>query len=568
MAKKLETNVLYYGDNLDVLHKHIADESVDLIYLDPPFNSNRSYNVLFKETTGAGSEAQIEAFEDTWHWGVSAQHAYEEVVTGSNQRLARMLAAMLDALGHNDVTAYLAMMAIRLDQLFRVLKEGGSIYLHCDPTAGPYLRVLMDAVFGPTMFRSEISWRRTGAHNKGNRFAPIHDTILFYTKGNAKTWTRPKRPYMRGHVEEFFVKDGDGYRTNYYGNVLTGSGIRGGESGQPWMGFDPTAKGRHWAIPKRLLDELDEDLSPLTQHQKLDKLYELGFIKIVAGEAWPIYEHRITPSDGQPIGDMWAFQPYTRGTVFGTEAGIDEDVRWLSTRDKERLGYQTQKPLGLLERIISASSKPGDVVLDPFCGCGTAVDAAERLDRQWIGIDITHLAISLIRRRMQDRYKGIEIKVIGEPVDLTGARELAATRPAQFEYWAIDKLDGQPTGGKGVDLDGVLPFIEFGGKAKRAVVSVKGTKNVSPEMIRELRGAMSDDKPIGILVLLTDPTPGMKTQATAAGSYQSGDKKYPSIQILTVKDLLDGKRPDVPPKISPFAQASKEHEAAETPKLL
>ncbi len=565
---KLETNTLYYGDNLDVLRKYIPDESVDLIYLDPPFNSNRSYNVLFKEATGAGSEAQIEAFGDTWHWGPSAQQSYEELVTGPHQRAGRIIAAMVEGLGRNDVTAYLAMMAIRLVELHKKLKNTGSLYLHCDPTAGPYLRVLIDGVFGPTLFRNEIVWRRTGAHNKSKRYGPIHDTILFYTKSDERTWNNPSRAYMRGHVDEFFVKDEEGYRTKYYGNVITGSGVRGGESGKPWHGIDPTAKGRHWAIPAKLLEEVEEDLSEMSQHEKLDRLYELGHIKIVPGDAWPMYEHRVDPSKGQRLSDIWAFQPYTNGTVFGSHDGLDEDVRWLSTRDKERLGYPTQKPLGLLERIVSASSKPGDVVLDPFCGCGTAVHAAQKLGREWIGIDITYLAIGLIRRRLLDAFPGVVIKEEGQPKDVGAARHLAATRPSQFELWALDQIDAQPTGGRGPALDGVMPFIEFGGKVKRAIVSVKGTKVVTPEMIRELRGTLGADSPIGILLLLNPPTAGMKTQAVAAGFYESDGKKYQRVQILAVADLFKGKMPKVPPKISPFSQAQAEREKVEKPQLL
>ncbi len=279
-------------------------------------------------------------------------------------------------------------------------------------------------------------------------------------------------------------------------------------------------------------------------------------------------EHRVDPSSGQRLSDIWAFQPYTTGTVFGSDEGIDEDIRWLSTRDKERLGYPTQKPLGLLQRIVEASSNPGDVVLDPFCGCGTAVHAAQKLGRQWIGIDITYLAIGLIRRRLQDAFPGVVIREEGQPKDVAAARHLAVARPSQFELWALDQVDAQPTGGRGPALDGVMPFIEFGGKVKRAIVSVKGTKVVTPEMIRELRGALGADSPIGILLLLNLPTPGMKTQAAAAGFYECDGKKYPRVQILTVADLLKGKSPNVPPKISPFSQAKAERERIEKPQLL
>jgi site-specific DNA-methyltransferase (adenine-specific) len=576
---ELNTNVLYYGDNLDILRKYTAEGSVDLIYLDPPFNSQADYNILFREATGAGSDAQIEAFGDTWHWGTAAAKAYEEVVTGPKQEVAGVLKAMVEGLRHNDVTAYLCMMAVRLVELHRVLRQGGSIYLHCDPTAGHYLKVLMDSVFGPTVFRNEIVWRRTGAHNKGRRFAPIHDTLLFYTKGPSSAWAFPARPYMQGHVDEFFVKDGDWYRTNYFGNVLTGSGVRGGESGKPWRGFDPTAKGRHWAIPKRLLDEVNEDFTGWGQHEKMDRLYELGYIRITPGEAWPIYEHRITPADGQPMSDIWSFQPYTGGTVFGTQKGVDEDVRWLSPRDKERLGYPTQKPLALLERIINASSNPGGIVLDPFCGCGTAVHAAQRLGRLWIGIDITHLAIGLVRRRMRDAFPSLEIEVIGEPRDLSGARDLAQRDKYQFQWWALDRLGAQPVSGKkkGADkgIDGVIPVV-VGGKAERPVygrviVSVKGGEHVNVAMVRDLVGVLEREKePIGVLLTLEPPTQPMVTEAATAGFYHNDlwQKDYARVQILTVEEMLAGKRPDIPPTRSPFAQAPLEREERRTRRML
>ena len=331
-------------------------------------------------------------------------------------------------LGDNDVLAYLSMMAPRLVELRRALKPTGSLYLHCDPTASHYLKMLLDAVFGGHNFRSEIIWRRTGAHNKALRWAPIHDVIFFYTKSETFYWAGPHSPHMKGHVEANFAADGEGgYRTNYYGNVLTGSGTRNGESGAEWRGFDPTAKGRHWAIPGRVWEEVGVSPKGRTQHQKLDLLLKLGVIKIEKGAAWPIYELKVDPKRGPATPDIWAFQPYTAGTVFGTARGIDEDVRWLNPRDAERLSYPTQKPEGLLERIVSASSKKDDVVLDPFCGCGTTIAAAQTLERRWIGIDITNLAITLIRHRLRDAY-GDDVErtyeIIGEPVSLPDAEVL------------------------------------------------------------------------------------------------------------------------------------------------
>ncbi len=367
-------NYLYYGDNLDVLREHLPDESVDLVYLDPPFNSNRSYNVLFADRSGADSQAQIEAFDDTWTWSQESDAAFRELVKGGAPvKVADAIDAMRRLLGDNDVLAYLVMMTQRLVELRRVLKPTGSLYLHCDPTASHYLKVMLDAIFGPTQFRNEITWRRTGAHGKLRRFGPIHDVILYYTKSSVFTWNYPRKPYMRGHVEEYFVQDDDGqWKTNYYGNVLTGSGLRGGESGQPWRGVDPSAKGRHWAIPGALLADLDEDISHLSQHEKLTRLHELGYVKFVEGQAWPVYERYIQPGDGTPAPDIWAYQPYTEGTVFGTDEGIDVDVRWLSTRDRERLRYPTQKPIALLK---GSSRRPQ--MRETWCSI-RSVDAGRR----------------------------------------------------------------------------------------------------------------------------------------------------------------------------------------------
>ena len=208
---EFKPNTLYYGDNLTVL-RDFPSECVDLVYLDPPFNSNRSYNVLFKEAQGTESEAQIQAFEDTWHWGVEGVTAatYDEVVRRGDE-VGRMLQAFVDALGHNDVTAYLTMMAPRLVELRRVLKPTGSIYLHCDPTASHYLKALMDAVFGAVNFKSEIVWKRTSAHNAARRFGPVHDTLFHYSRSDSYTWNRVFQPYDESYIDTFYrYTDADG----------------------------------------------------------------------------------------------------------------------------------------------------------------------------------------------------------------------------------------------------------------------------------------------------------------------------------------------------------------------
>jgi site-specific DNA-methyltransferase (adenine-specific) len=547
-------NRLYYGDNLDIMRRYIDKESVDLVYLDPPFNSSRNYNVIFEQNSDDTAGAQIKAFEDTWHWDHIAAVAFKEIVEAGGQT-SEVMRAFRSFLGESDMMAYLVMMAPRLVELRRCLKATGCLFLHCDPTACHYLKILLDAIFGKEMFRNEIVWRRTGSHGKVKRFGPLHDIILFYSKSNNYQWKFLKKPYMKGHVEENFVKVGKRYRTNYYGNVLTGSGLRGGESGKIWKGFNPSAKGRHWAVPGALIQDLDEDLSGLTQHQKLDRLLEMGFIKIIEGQAWPIYERFITETDGQAIGDIWAFQPYTNGTVFNTDECIDEDVRWLSPQDQERLGYPTQKPEGLLSRIINSCTKNEDIVLDPFCGCGTTISVAQKLKRQWIGIDITHLAITLMKTRLRDTFgESIksEYKVVGEPVDLAGARELAKTDPYQFQWWALGLVGARPVEQKkGADkgIDGRLTFHDDKtGKTRQVIFSVKAGQ-VHSSHIRDLAGVLEREKAeMGALITMEPPTRNMVREASAADLYVSQDmrKTYPKIQILTIEELLKGKKPEMP----------------------
>ena len=566
------TGRLFYGDNLDIMRKYrssyFTDESVNLIYLDPPFNSNRSYNVLFRSKSGEDSQAQIEAFDDTWAWSVEVEAQYQELIEDPDTptRVAEAMQAFRDILGTNDVLAYLVMMTPRLLELHRILRSDGSLYLHCDPTASHYLKLILDTIFGPRCFRNEIIWRRTGAHGKVKRFAPTHDVILFYTKSDSDNykWRGATKPYMRGHVEEYFVRDERGWRTNYYGNVLTGSGTRNGESGKPWRGFDPTAKGRHWAIPGAVVADCGEDLSGLSQHEKLDRLYELGYIKIQPGAAWPIYEHYIQPGDGTPAPDIWAYQPYTEGTVFGTDRGIDADVRWLNPKDRERLGYPTQKPLGLLERIIAASTDPGDVVFDPFCGCGTTVDAAEKLGRRWIGIDITYLSIDLIRDRLKTTHGDSvldRIEIHGVPRDLQGASALFQQSAFEFERWAVSMVGGRPNQKQVADrgIDGVIKFLSGRRKVNgRILVSVKGGQTPNPAWVRDLLGTVETEKAeMGVLIIAAKPTRGVLSAAETAGIYEwpANRQKFPRIQVITIEQLLKGERVESPPILSPYMEA-------------
>lgn len=562
---------LHYGDNLDVMRKMPAG-IFDLTYLDPPFKSDIDYNLLFTEDGIAPDEAQWTAFKDTWLWDQGAQGAFEEIQDIPNPRLVNLVNALHVGLEKTPMLAYLVNMAVRLVEIRRVMKDEGSIYLHCDPTASHYLKMLMDAIFGPQAFKNEIIWRRTGSHNKAKRWAPIHDTLLFYTNSGTYTWNNPRRPYMTGHVKSYFVADGKGgYKTNYYGNVLTGAGTRNGESGLPWMGFDPTAKGRHWAVPGAIWEEVGIDPSGLSQHQKLNLLHSKGFVKITPGQAWPIYERTIQPGEGPAASDLWTFQPYTEGTVFGTNDGIDADVRWLSPQDVERLGYPTQKPVGLLKRLIMASSKPGDTVFDPFCGCGTTVAAAEELKRDWVGIDVSPFAISLIRKQRLSSFKylkeGVDYDVTGLPTTLAGAKMMWGQDTKAFEVWCLTELDGIPNEKKGGDkgIDGRIAFKPDGKKAQFAVVSVKGGK-LKADDVRSLSHVAQREKAsslgFGVLVSMYEPTKGMKTDAASAGSATFNGTKYPLIQLITVNEMLHGKRPNLP-LISPgAAYAGKKSKAS------
>jgi site-specific DNA-methyltransferase (adenine-specific) len=514
-------NQLYFGDNLEVLRKHIPVASVDLIYLDPPFNSNATYNILFAEKNGTKSGAQITAFEDTWHWGKESEEAFDDVVKLGPKKLADLLLALRSFLGSNDMMAYLTMMAIRLVELHRVLKPNGSLYLHCDPTASHFIKMLLDSIFSPRNFRNEISWKRTSAHSSARRYGPVHDVLFFYSKSDAYIWnpihTKYDEKYLKSHYTQ---TDPDGRR--WRADNLTAFGVRRGSSGMPWRGFDVTAKGNHWKFSIEKLSELDA----------------AGRIYWPPGGGWPAYKRYLDEVKGVPLQDMWT------------------DIPPINPQAKERLGYPTQKPEALLERIIKASSHEGDLVLDPFCGCGTAVAVAERLKRRWIGIDITHLAIKLIKRRLSDTFptEPPVYEVIGEPVDLKSAEALALEDRYKFEWWALDMVDARPAQDKkkGADrsIDGVIYFQEkTGGKYHKIIVQVKSGQ-VGVSQIMELKGALEREQAaIGGFLTLRAPTRRMREEAAAAGFYDSEHppgRRFPRLQILTIAELFAGKKLQYP----------------------
>ena len=458
-------NQLYFGDNLDVLRNSIPDESVDLIYLDPPFNSKANYNVLFKEVKGTPSAAQIEAFTDFWHWDDTAARTYQELLTSGDAPVAllELLQGFENFLRNSNMMAYLVMMSPRLVELHRVLKPTGSLYLHCDPTASHYLKLLLDAVFGKKNFQNEIIWAYKSGGASKRRFARKHDVIFFYTKHNKKylfntqkekSYNRDLKPYNFEGVEEY----------------------------QDEVGW---------------------------------------YTKVNMKDVWNI--------------DM------------------------VGRTSKERLGYPTQKPQSLLERILKASTNEGDVVLDPFCGCGTTIAAAQSLNRRWIGVDITYLAINLIKGRLADHFGDeLEYELHGIPKDWESARELAVAtdKPRkEFELWALSLVKASPKGdpskkgGGDKGIDGVRFFMDKGKGNKtvphRIIIQVKSDQKPTPSHVRDLRGVLEREKAvIGALILLHRP--GKRSEiykeAASAGFYHSElyQRDYPMIQILCVEDLLDG----------------------------
>jgi len=480
MAREEWKNKLYFGDNLHILRDHVADESVDLIYLDPPFNSKATYNVLFHEKSGVESAAQITAFEDTWHWGIESEAIYHEIVT-SGGKLADLLGAFRQFLGTNDMMAYLTMMAPRLVELRRVLKPTGSIYLHCDPTASHYLKLILDAIFGANNFRNEIIWHYSGWNKKlMASFESRIDILLFYGKGKPDEQTFNSYARHWASVDEYVKVRKQKIRTEDDGRQYVLSDAGGG---------------------KRVHRYIKEAMTT-----------------------------------GAYVDNVW-------------------NIGKLNNSSKERLGYPTQKPEGLLERIIKASSNEGDVVLDPFCGCGTTIAVAERLHRRWIGIDITHLAVTLMKHRLHDTF-GKDLapyEVLGDPKHLSGATALALEDRYQFEWWALGLVEAQPAQDKkkGADkgIDGLIYFIDNSkGEVKKALVQVK-SGHVQRALVSDLCHAVDrENAAIGLFITLAKPTRPMIEEAATAGFYEAKElgKKYPRLQILTIEELLNGKQPEYP----------------------
>lgn len=545
--RPISENTLFYGDNLPILREYIPDESVDLVYLDPPFNSNRNYNVLFRDESGQEAEAQITAFEDTWHWNRTTQEVYESLVMGehTSERVSAMISALRTFIGPNQMMAYLVMMTVRLVELHRVLKPTGSLWLHCDPTASHYVKILLDAIFGGENFQNEIIWKRTGSKGLASRKLPDnHDVILFYQKSSLFQWNSDEAymPYDADNLEEktakkYSLRDADGRR--YQLSDLTNP-----NPDRPNLTYEFLGVTKVWRWTK----------------DRMQAAYEQGLVIQPSPGAVPRFKRYLDEQKGRPLDDVWT------------------DINPLNSQAQERLGYPTQKPEALLERIIKLTTQEGDVVLDAFAGCGTTIAAAQKLGRRWIGIDITHLAIALQRYRFEQMFPGVAFRVIGEPEDLGAAHQLASEDRYQFQWWALSLVRARPLGGesgsktgkKGSDrgIDGVINFMDdASGKPKRVLVQVK-SGHVKSGDIRDLKGTLDREQAaIGVFVTLEAPSKEMDREAATAGFYHSPgwNADYAKIQILTIEDLLHGAEIKMPPPFGTFKEAprvksGREHE--------
>jgi len=522
-------NLLYYGDNLDVLRRHIKDDSVDLVYLDPPFKSDQDYNVLFAEKDGSRAAAQFKAFEDTWEWNMESVRVYEELVE-SGGRVSDVMRSFRQFLGTNDMLAYLTMMAPRLVELRRVLKLTGSIYLHCDPTASHYLKILLDAIFGPQYFRNEIVWKRTSAHNDARRrFGIQNDTLLLFSKGDAPVFNRVYTPYSEAYLKSHYgMIDENGRR--YTTRDLRSPGPRPNLNYE-YKGYKPHPNG--WSVSREVMERLDAKGLLYFPRDKSGRLR---------------IKRYLDEMPGAPVGNVW------------------DDIAPINSQAQERLGYPTQKPEALLERVIKAGSNEGDCVLDPFCGCGTAISVAQRLNRNWVGIDVTHVAIGLIKSRLRDAFgegTALSYRVIGEPVSIQDSTQLAKDDPYQFQWWSLGLVGARKSENrKGSDqgIDGRLYFHDEpqGGTTKQIILSVK-SGHVTVSQVRDLRGVIEREKAeIGVLLTLEEATKPMRSEAASVGLYKSPWGSHPRIQILTIEELLAGKGIDYPHPVNvTFKRAPK-----------
>jgi DNA modification methylase len=524
---KVDGNHLFYGDNLTIM-RNLPDQCVDLIYLDPPFNSQRNYNLIYKQATGLPVPEQAIAFCDAWELDAEKDQLARELpaVLAAADLPGDVVAfwtAWIQALRGTQpkLLAYLVYMTYRLLEMRRILKADGSIYLHCDSTANHYIKVIMDGVFGHASFRNDITWKRTGSHGDSRTWSRVSDHILFYTKGKKFTWNVPRAAHDPDYITtKYRHDDGDG-RGRYRLDNMTSPNPRPNMT-YAWNGFPPPTMG--WRYKTETMKKLHDEGRI---HYPKNKAGNLDYTKR------PQLKRYLAEITGQVMGDVWS------------------DIAPINSQGKERLGYPTQKPLSLLERIIKTSSNEGDIVFDPFAGCGTAIYAAHLANRRWIGCDIAILSVAMVRDVLAKRHgliDSLHYRISGVPVSEDGARQLFADDPHQFQHWAVESVGGfcsmKRSNNRGVD--GRLWFDTKEG-LRSMVLEVKGGK-LKPEFTRALTGVLARDKDAMLagLICLELPTPGMLRDAADAGMIEYQGRHYPRLQLRTVAQLLDGRGFETP----------------------
>ncbi|NMN58018.1 site-specific DNA-methyltransferase (adenine-specific) [Xanthobacter sp. SG618] len=516
------SNKLFFGDNLTVLREHVPDESVDLVYLDPPFNSQARYNVLFKSPREDVASAQVAAFLDFWSWGKEAEAAFHDLMLRGGST-ASFLGAFRNALGESDMMAYLVMMAARISELRRALKNTGSLYLHCDQTAGHYLKIIIDGIFGPDCFKSEITWKRSSSHgNVSANYGALTDSIFFVTRGRNYTWNQQYHEFSDDYVAGKFTNmdpDGRRWQSVSLRNPALRPNLKYNYCASNGQKYEPHPNG--WAVK-------------LERMQAYDSEGRLHYPARPGGQLR--VKQYLDESKGVRLQNLWT------------------DIPALNSQAKERIGYPTQKPIALLERIIATSSNAGDIILDPFCGCGTSVHAAEKLGRRWMGIDVSIHAIHVIEKRLSEAFGPDRVpKASGIPADFETAARLAASDPFQFQWWAnyLVGVHILKEVKKGADrgIDGELFFPNGPGRPYgRMLTSVKAGKNVGPAMVREFRGVLEREKAeMGLFICLDDPTAAMEKEAVVAGFAPVVHGRVPRLQIVSMREWFAGRRPQLPP---------------------
>ena len=514
------TNQLFYGDNLEVLRQHIRDESIDLCYIDPPFNSKRNYNQIYNNV-GKEDQAQAQAFIDTWTWDDYANQGLREIQENYQGRFTSqsidLISGLVKILGKGSLLAYLISMTLRIAEIHRVLKPTGSFYLHCDPTASHYLKLVLDAIFCSQGgdFLNEITWKRTTAHNDPQRFGRVQDRIFFFCKSSKKTFNHAAGEYSQEQMSRYKYVDSKGL---YRAENLTAPHFSETRTLE-WRGVHPGAN-RQWRY----------------SIEKLEELYSQDLI--------------LLRKDGKPRKD--GLKEYLDDAQGSSPQDIWTDILFPPTT-KERLGYPTQKPEALLERIIKSSSNEGDVVLDAYCGCGTTVAVSQRLKRRWIGIDITYQSISLILRRLEEAFGKEEVEKIilnGIPKDMASAKALALKKDdrtrKEFEKWAVLTYSNNRATinqKKGADkgIDGIAYFTGDRDEPEKIILQVKSGK-VNSRDIRDLRGTMDREGAVlGVFITLNQPTKDMNQEAKEAGIYQSRFMNKPTdkIRIVTIQEMIE-----------------------------